>query len=134
MAEGHGSDNRSYRRQHWPVEEGSFVGRHWNGDLSLGVSFWQNGVVLGLVFGILIFIVVYAVASGGNARVTVAVLWAVVALVILFSVWQLVGIWRSAEKHKSYTGRKSWAVVAQVLVVLGWISLVVNVVDMIRTI
>jgi hypothetical protein len=132
MAEEHGSEHHG--QQSWPVEEGSYVGRHWNGDLSLPISFWLNGVVLNIVIGILVFVVVYAVASSGNVGATVAVFLVIVAVSIPISVWQLVGIWRSAEKHKHFTGRKGWAIVAQVLVVLGWIGLVYNTFDSIRTI
>lgn len=118
----------------WPVEEGSYVGRHWTGDLSLGVSFWVNSFLLGIAFGVIVFIVVYAVASGGNRGAIMLVLIALIPISITLSVWQLVGIWRSAENHKYHTGRKGWAVVAQVLVVLGWLGLVLNTVDTISLI
>jgi hypothetical protein len=111
----------------WPKTEGSYVGRHWNGDLSLGVSFWFNGFLLNIAFGILVYGVVYAVARGGNKDAVIGVLVAILAFSVVLSVWQLVGIWRSAEKHKLHTGRKGWAVVAQVLVALGWFGLVYNV-------
>lgn len=116
----------------WPVEQGNYVGRHWNGDLSLPISFWLNGFVVNIVFGIIVFIAVRVIVGGGSLGAAIAILWLIVAFSIVLSVWQLTGIWRSAEKHKFFTGRKGWAIVAQVLVVLGWIGLVVNVFDSIR--
>lgn len=111
----------------WPKTEGSYVGRHWTGDLALGISFWVNGFLLNIAFGIVVYIVVYAVASGGNKGAVIALLVAVLGFSVVLSIWQLVGIWRSAENHKLHTGRKGWAVVAQILVALGWFGLVYNV-------
>ena len=85
MAQEYGSDHRAHGQQSWPVEEGTYVGRHWNGDLSLPISFWLNGVVLNIVIGILVFIVVSVVASRGNVGATVAVFLVIVAVSIPIS-------------------------------------------------
>ncbi len=35
-------------------------------------------------------------------------------------VWQLIGIWRSASKHTERGGRRVWAFLAQIGVIVGW--------------
>ena len=83
----------------WPRTEGSYIGRHWNGDLSLPVSYWVNGVLLSIGFGILVYVVVYAVASNGSLGTAVTLIWVTLAISIVLSVWQLTGIWRSAARQ-----------------------------------
>lgn len=134
MAEEQFGTDPNHRQPNSPVGEGNYIRRHWNGDLSLPVSFWLNSVVLDFAFAILVYLAGSIFITGDNIGTTLAFLWAVLAISIPLSVWQLVGIWRSAEQHKSLTGRTGWAIVAQVLVVIGWIGLVFNVYDLIRAI
>jgi hypothetical protein len=35
--------------------------------------------------------------------------------------WQLTGIWRAARKHTQRGGRRIWAFLAQLGVILGWV-------------
>lgn len=134
VAEQRWNDSDPGRPRYWPVEEGSYVARHWNGELGLGTSFWVNGVLFNIVFGVLIFIFVYALARLASMGVAVVALWILLPLSIAIGVWQLVGVWRSAENHKHFTGRSGWAIVAQVIVVLGWLGLAINTFDTIGTI
>lgn len=115
----------------WPLEEGSYIGRHWNGDLSLGVSFWVNDVLLNIAVAIILYIIISLLESA-SIGVALTVLWILLLFSIALGIWQLVGIWRSAEKHKQYTGRRGLAIAAQVLVVLGWIGLAFGTYDWIR--
>jgi hypothetical protein len=116
---------------YWPRETGSYIGRHWNGELSLGASFWVNCVVISLLFNLVVFIVGFAFAHG-SLGLLLAVLWPFFAMSLVIAVWQLVGTWRSAENHKRHTGRKGWAVVAQVLIVLAWIGVALNAFDTVK--
>ena len=91
--------------------------RHWRGELSLGVSYWVNGL-LGA------FVVLLAANFVERQNTISLPLWAAMALVvyaiaIVASVWQFVGVWRSASNHVSRGGNKVWATLAEVVVVLG---------------
>ena len=76
--------------------------RHWRGDLSLGVSYWANG------FGN--FLVLFAVStvaameSVASLKLVAVLSLLVFATGIVGSVWQLVGVWRSASNHVSRGG------------------------------
>ena len=115
----------------WPRDDGSYIARHWNGELSLGTSFWVNCVVISLLFTLLVFVVGFAFARA-SLGLLLGLLWPLFALSLVIAVWQLVGTWRSAENHKLYTGRKGWAVTAQVLIVLAWIGVAINAFDSVR--
>ena len=113
-------------RENWPLTEGSYLGRHWNGDLSLPVSFWLNGLVVSLIVNVIIMAVVYGAAASG-ARAALVVYLVLLAAGCAIGVWQLIGIWRSAVKHKRHTGRTGWGTAAQVVVVIAWIGLIASI-------
>lgn len=111
---------------------GGYVSRHWSGGFSLGFAYWINGALLGAV----LFLVVYlaSIQVGEYApRLGLAAVRLVLGAVILGSlavtVWQLVGIWRSASLHVPRGGRRVWAALAQVAVALGAIRTVADLVQ-----
>jgi len=92
---------------------------HWKGELSLPVSYWINGTVAGLG-------VVAVMTAAGNALaelstpqwilVGVCAIW---TLATIFTVWQLVGIWRSAGQYRKRRGNAFWSFAARAAVVFG---------------
>jgi hypothetical protein len=99
---------------------GSYVARHWRGDLSLGISYWINCVLLGGMFGVVAHVVFEILAGGDRSplqtRAFLVVLW--VAILVL-ATWQFVGTWRSAGKHTSRGGRNFWAETVRIVLALG---------------
>ena len=93
--------------------------RHWRGELGLGISYWGNGFLAGLV-------VALAARAAAVATVTLktqAILGILIlVLAVVASVWHLVGVWRSASHHYDCGGRRFWAGLAKVMVVLGFLS------------
>lgn len=106
-----------------PAKKANYFVRHWRGELSLGVSYWANGFLA-------TFLVLFAANMLGEMRDAISLtILAVLALVvyaaaILVSIWQGVGVWRSASKHESRGGSRGWANLAKVAVVLGAINVV----------
>ena len=108
-----------------PAHDPHYLVRHWRGELSLPVSYWVNGSLIGLVYGLLL--------KGANAAIdnieglgarSVGVLTLAMFLgLAALGTWQLVGIWRSACKHAARGGSRGWAITAQVLVILGALRL-----------
>jgi hypothetical protein len=101
----------------------NYLARHWRGELSLGVSYWVNG----LLAQSLGFALVLALATGlqrAKLKWAWAISWTVTWLVIgIVVVWQVVGVWRSARKHVAYTGRVFWARTAQAVMVMSILRL-----------
>lgn len=107
------SENRIVRRA-------SYFLRHWRGELSLPVSYFVNGLFLNFALVFLLTVVSSELLSGIHSAtplvVAVVGIWAFALLVTL---WQIVGIWRSADRHPSRGGSKFWAGVAKFMVILS---------------
>ena len=103
-----------------PPESQNYFLRHWRGELSLPVSYWVNGVVLGIAAGIAIALLSALIYRGDEGR---PLLWlsSLVATwlsIILLVAWQSVGGWRSAVRYRR-SGKFFWGTAAQAMIVLG---------------
>lgn len=98
-------------------KEVNYLVQHWRGDLSLATSYWVNGVIGGIGFKIAVDYFGYY--CGAQVSPIVGGL-AFLALILLFAVWQIVGIWRSASYHVERGGSSEWAGLAKVVAVV-WI-------------
>jgi hypothetical protein len=115
----------------------NYIGRHWRGELSLSVSFWINGVVVSVLFGMVDNIVDKLVKltmlvllwplqdpTLYNSLVSAAA-WLLSAIVVWLAVtiWQMVGIWRSATRYRGApTHEWPWGSVAKFMVVIGAVA------------
>jgi hypothetical protein len=106
----------------------NFIAQHWRGEYSLGVSYWcvvilGNTVIGGTLLGLADLI---RSDRGYDPRL----IFAYVATIWLFSsalvIWQTVGVWRSANRHRARrhaTGKRTgWAVAAKIAIALGFLS------------
>lgn len=96
------------------------IKKHWHGDYSLGKAYWLIGVGLTCCLSLLAYainqLLTYLTVDSSSYGAMVAGLYAFTAA---FTVWQLVGIWRSAKYHTSNGGRQGWATAAQIMVVVA---------------
>jgi hypothetical protein len=97
---------------------GGTVLRHWRGLYNLPRAFWLHGV--GVTFGMALF----STAAGLVAIQIDVGLSALVAFGILLLnppllVWQMVGIWRSAQRYRAYHRRVWLSALAQGFVVVA---------------
>jgi uncharacterized membrane protein YhaH (DUF805 family) len=102
----------------------TYIARHWRGEFSLPISYWVNYCLFNAVMWLISVSVPFLVDIAKNPvifAVTVSVGW---SLAIAIGLWQLVGVWRSAGKHKGRGGRGFWAGAAHTMVILGVIGLV----------
>jgi hypothetical protein len=100
-----------------------YIIRHWRGDLSLGISYWFNTAFLTVIIQILASTVITQIATT-SLSVTYSALFNLIWMlfIIALSVWQLVGLWRSANKHVSRGGVGSWAILAKTAVIIWVLS------------
>lgn len=110
-----------------PPQSNNYFARHWRGELSLPKSYWVNGVVFGLIVGVAVVSVGFGVNRSGEAQpvvwfATLIGTWVVIAL---FTMWQTVGVWRSATRYKA-AGNRFWGGLAKTVTVLGVINLAYN--------
>lgn len=108
-------------RQH--SDSSNYITSSWRGEKSLAISYWINGFLLTFVLQILIGIYNSAASlfphiARGNVKLYYAIALLFEIFAVAVAVWQTVGIWRSADSHKNLTGRKPFATLAQILVVI----------------
>ena len=123
-----------------PSGRSNYVARHWRGDFSLAWSFWVNGVLIGIAYQIAMVLLAvgglfFLYGSLSIRSLLVIVLVAIVMGPIL-TVWQNVGAWRSASLHEARGGRRVWAVVVKILIVIWTLvfiaSLIAAIMDVLK--
>lgn len=98
---------------------GSYFASHWYGELSLPLSYWVNGLVISVVPLALIGLAPwdrFINRAPKTYSTVIVVLWVVQATI---TVWQLTGIWRSADHYLDEGKSKFWGNAAKVAVILG---------------
>lgn len=93
-----------------------FFRKHWNGDYSLGRSYWLNSLLVSL-FAPGLGLVLFPVVADRPARYTSAAALLVTAVSYVAWVWAVRGTWVSATKHTLAGGKHGRAVKA--LIILG---------------
>ena len=100
----------------------AYIGKHWRGQLSLATSFWINVFLLNM--GMRLFGTWLLEASPIDNPVVasqVAIIYSFTALAIVYP-WQIIGLWRSANRHAEETKKVFWPGAVKVTVVLGFFA------------
>ena len=108
----------------------NFIALLWRGEYSLGFSYWIVGFLVSVAAAIVIHVVSTLVDlfTEYNPAVMLATLLAIWLGVGVIAIWQLVGVWRSADNHmdrRIRAGRKRgvWGRLAKAAVILGALRL-----------
>ncbi|MHC4205205.1 MAG: hypothetical protein ACYSTT_11200 [Planctomycetota bacterium] len=101
-------------------KETGYIGRHWRGELSLATSFWINLFLID-IFLKSVEMLTAAFIHNFSTSAHVSIIHNPFIIMILYP-WQIIGLWRSCDRHIEATGKRFWARTAQVLVVLGFIA------------
>ncbi|RZP19558.1 MAG: hypothetical protein EVA34_04190 [Erythrobacter sp.] len=113
------------RADHTPQRTGNWIYDHWHGALNLAPAYWINVFLVGFVLNVM------AAAfensnDTGSLQTTATISLAIWGTAIALSIWGIVGVWRSANHHVARGGNKGWATLAQIVCILGALSLVGN--------
>ena len=111
----------------------AFFRRHYNGDYSLGRSYWVNTLLVSLfapAIGIMLlpWLTEEFPARYGSIGVLLLTIFGVLAWF-----WAVAGTWASAGKHVQRGGKSGWATVAKVMIVLGALRLFGDIVNILPT-
>lgn len=110
----------------------NFIARNWRGELPLPVSYWVFGFLGNLFVGLVAVLIGGALTEnrGYEPRPIFASFALIWLCVLVVAVWQLVGVWRSANRYRhervSLGKQAFWAGAAQFAVVLGLFRLFVE--------
>jgi len=84
-----------------------------DGDFGLAKTYWLFGVLVSIIYRIFLELALVANSIG--------IIYAANIALIVYSYFHLFGLWNSADR---YTGKKVWAFLAKVAVVLGVIQVI----------
>ncbi|MDO9411006.1 MAG: hypothetical protein Q7T81_00335 [Pseudolabrys sp.] len=107
-----------------PSHEPNFVVRHWRGLLPLWVSYWVVNVIVGVASSVIVvaIVAIFRSDAGYQPLLLFSMFFLIWTLVAGISVWQIVGLWRSANRHaggQAAIGKGSfWARAAQVATII----------------
>jgi hypothetical protein len=97
----------------------AFFKKHFNGDYSLGRSYWVNTFLISLFAPLLGVLILPLLGENAPARYASTAVLLLTVLGVAAWVWAVSGTWASANKHVSRGGRQFWASAAKVMIVLG---------------
>lgn len=119
---------RTSSRHRGRAASGNYVARHWRGQLSLGISYWVNSVIIGNVAPIALVLAMASLEAGNEASLRLNATLSLVAAGLLcgLSVWSTVGVLRAAVNHPERGGKLIWSMLAFVMVGLSLITIVIG--------
>lgn len=103
----------------------NFIARHWRGELSLPVSYWLISFAANVcgTLAVIVLTTTFTPNDGYEPAGILVLLGAIWAILLVLLVWQIVGLWRSAERRaeEQFKLRRSafWARAAQFMAVIG---------------
>lgn len=105
----------------------AFFRRHFNGDYSLGRSYWINTLLVSLFAPALGLMLLPWLGANLPARYGSAAFLAITALGVAAWTWAVAGTWASANKHAQRGGKPGWAIAAKVMIVIGVVRTFVDI-------
>ena len=100
---------------------------HWKGKLPLYIAFWFNFILVNIIFMLIEYLVVdmksYPLSSDTSYSASNTP-YSVIIIIFSTSIWQIVGLWRSARKYNSEKGNLvNWGSIVQLIIILNIITL-----------
>jgi curved DNA-binding protein CbpA len=95
----------------------NYICKHWRGELSLAISFWVNVCLINII---IMSLVNWFVQNSpiDHPVISARVIFIIVISSLFVFTWQIVGLWRSCDRHVVVSDRAFWARTAQAMVVL----------------
>ncbi len=108
------------------VASSNYLVRHWRGELSLAQAFWLDGFLSGVAMRVIEHATNWFVDADQSRESyqVVIVLAAYVLALLTITGWLLVGIWRSASRHRARGGWALWAWSAKFFVIVEVLALI----------
>ncbi len=109
----------------------AYIGRHWRGELPLGIAFWVNLVGIGLVVFVIENLAKHSVINQPERLLVVAIVSLLLFRLILYP-WQAMGVLRSCERALMEYKNVIWIRCAQAVAVLGILVIFVDGLQVLR--
>jgi hypothetical protein len=108
-----------------PSRRKNFIARYWRGEYSLGISYWWFGFIGNITVTVLAagIVLLFRTDRGYEPRAIFGSLICIWLVIVVFVVWQVTGVWRSANRliarRQAVGKRAGWATLSKIVVVLG---------------
>ena len=102
------------------INKKGFLKRLMDGDFGLAKTYWLYGVLVNIVISLMFEIPVISESLG--------LILILLLATIIYTISLMIGIWKAANR---YTGKKVWAFLAKIAVVLGVIQMAVLVIGLV---
>lgn len=115
-----------------PAPRRNYLVRHWRGEFPLVHAFWVNEVLISLLCLLATTPLYFLIVRHPPTPATLLLLGVpFMALALAVTVWQAVGVWRSARHHRARGGKHRWVTVVRVLVIIGAVQTVYALLDVV---
>ena len=110
----------------------NLISMHWRGQYPLWISYWiiNFAANIGASIAVVLIVATFQPKAGYNPLATFASITSTWFILVAITIWQIVGVWRSANNHiarRVLIGKKSpWAGLAKVAAFLMVINLAVT--------
>ena len=94
----------------------NYISSFWNGNESLGTSFWA----VYFIGGTIVSLPAFALPENSYA------IFIFVPFQFIYLIWAMVGTWRSASKFKPKKNQWAWGTIAQVYIVLSVLRMLIR--------
>ncbi|MCE5341230.1 MAG: hypothetical protein LLF92_08915 [Planctomycetaceae bacterium] len=95
----------------------NYISMHWRGELPLSVSFLVNGLWPNLALSVLNVLLNNGYIDNPVVGMHIFIFCFVFCIFVLYP-WQIIGIWRSAEKRIEKSGKYFWSRCIQIIILL----------------
>jgi hypothetical protein len=106
----------------------NFIARHWRGEFPLWISYWIFGFFANVALLVFSGVVSATLTPAGGYDPTkiLIVLIAIWSAVGLVAAWQMMGIWRSANRYIDQKHKTLWPTLAKIAVIFGVLRVVID--------
>ena len=94
----------------------NYITNFWNGNESLGTSFWAVYFIGGTIVSLPVLVL----------PETSSAIFIFVPFQFIYLIWAMVGTWRSASKFKPKKNQWAWGTIAQVYIVLSVLRMLIR--------
>ena len=97
----------------------NYIRRHWRGELSLSASFWVNVFLLNIAIRLFnAWFPLNTIVEHPQVAAQISITLLIIQVIIIYP-WQIIGLWRAANRHIGFKGKALWGRAAQATVILG---------------
>ena len=106
----------------------NYIKKHWQGDYSLGISFWLNFLLLIIVYHYGENLIQLSFDLSPHSFILSMIVYLVISRLIIYP-WQVIGLLRACERHLLINGNAIQVRAVQTMVILSLLGTFIHILD-----